>query len=155
MTRRVFADVHDLEAHTGTHLGYSDWHVVDQTAVNLFADATDDHQWIHTDPGRAEHGPFGGTVAHGYFTLALVPKLADEVYAVDHIALVINYGADRVRFPAPVVTGSSIRAGVELLDVAVGDGGCRVTDRVTVEIAGSAKPACVVETISMLVPMDT
>lgn len=155
MTRRHFADVDDLRAHTGTHLGFSDWHVVDQESINQFADATDDHQWIHTDPNRAARGPFGGTVAHGYFTLALVPKLADEIYAVDNIALVINYGADRVRFLAPVMTDSSIRAGVELLDVSVIDSGFRVTDRVTVEIAGGVKPACVAETVSILVPTHT
>lgn len=149
---RVFSSVDDLSRAVGEHLGYSSWHTITQEAVQLFADATGDHQWIHTDPLRAASGPFGTTIAHGYYTLALVPKLVEEIYRVDNSQLVINYGCDRLRFPAAVLVGSTIRAGAQLLAVRPDGSGTRVTDRVTVEIQNGNKPACIVDSISIYLP---
>src|SRR5438067_2843088 len=107
MTKTI--DVNDLKAHAGEHLGNSDWHAVTQDQVNMFADATGDHQWIHVDPERAARGPFRGTIAHGYLTLSLATALLDDVLHVDGVAQVVNYGLGKVRFPAPVPVGSQIR----------------------------------------------
>lgn len=149
---RAFRSVAELAGAVGEHIGCSEWHTVSQPAVHLFAEATGDHQWIHTDPVRAEKGPFGRTIAHGYFIVALIPKLVGEIYRVHGVDLVVNYGIDRLRFPAPVPVGSAIRARATIMDVVPSEHGMRVTDRVTVEIAGSAKPACVVDTIALFVP---
>jgi acyl dehydratase len=149
---KVFNGIAELEAAVGTHLGYSDWHAVTQEQIDTFAAATGDHQWIHVDPERAARGPFGSTIAHGYLTLSLVPMLAWAVYRVEGIAMGVNYGANKVRFPAPVPVGSKVRAGIELVSVSPGGSGYQVIARVTVELAGSDKPACVVETVSILVP---
>lgn len=149
---RLFENLDELTAAKGTHLGYSDWLTVDQERVNTFADATGDHQWIHVDQERAAAGPFGGTIAHGYLTLALIPLLVKEIYRVDGIRMGINYGSDKVRFPAVVPVGSRVRAGLELVDVAEAKQGKRFTMRVTVEIEGGEKPACVAETVVLLVP---
>ena len=149
---RTFHGVEELTAAAGEHLGYSPWHTVTQEQVDTFADATGDHQWIHVDPERAKAGPFGGTIAHGYLTLSLVPMLVWQVYAVEGIRMGVNYGSDTVRFPAPVPVGSRVRAGVELLSVEPGGGGYRVRTKVTVEIDGVAKPGCVAEVISVVVP---
>lgn len=145
----IYQGLDELEAAVGTHLGYSDWYTVTQDQVNLFADATEDHQWIHVDPERAKDGPFGAPIAHGYLTLALVPKLAWQVYDVAGLKMSINYGANKLRFPAPVTVGSRIRAGVELLEVTRGDAGAQAITRTTIEIDGSEKPACVVENIAV------
>lgn len=145
---RTFASPRELLGEVGTDLGHSSWHVIDQGMIDAFADATGDHQWIHIDAARAAAGPFGATVAHGYLTLALVPQLVREVYAVDAARMAVNYGLNRVRFPAPVRSGSSIRAGVVIADAReVGDA-VQVTTTVTIEIQGEAKPACVAETVS-------
>ncbi len=149
---RTFHGLDELRAAVGTHLGYSDWHTVTQDQVDLFAEATGDHQWIHTDPERAASGPFGGTIAHGYLTLSLVPMLSWEVYAVEGLTMGVNYGSDKVRFPAPVPVGARVRAGVELLALEAGGGGEQLRSRVTVEVEGGAKPACVAEVLSVLVP---
>ncbi|MBO9520620.1 MAG: MaoC family dehydratase [Nocardioidaceae bacterium] len=149
---RTFQGIAELEQAVGTHLGYSDWHEVTQAQIDTFADATGDHQWIHVDPEKAAAGPFGTTIAHGYLTLSLVPMLVWEVYVVEGIRMGVNYGANKVRFPAPVPVGSKVRAGVELLSVTPGSGGYQVVARVTIEAEGAAKPACVVETVSVLVP---
>ncbi|ROO85961.1 acyl dehydratase [Actinocorallia herbida] len=148
----VFHDIEELRAAIGTHLGYSDWHTVTQKQIDTFAEATGDHQWIHTDPVKAAAGPFGATIAHGFLTLSLVPLLAGRVYRVEGISMGVNYGADRLRFPAPVPVDSRIRAGVELLSLEQGGGGYRLTARVAIEREGAAKPVCVVDAVSVLVP---
>jgi len=125
-------------------LGHTDWLEIDQNRVNLFADATDDHQWIHVDPERAAEGPFGGTIAHGYLTLALLIPLMTELLDVQGVRMSINYGLDKVRFPAPVPVGAKIRlkGTVASVDDVPGDG-VQVTVDFTIEIEGSEKPACV------------
>ena len=149
---RVFHSIDQLHVAAGEHLGYSSWRTVTQHEVDLFADATGDRQWIHTDPERAKTGPFGSTVAHGYLILSLVPQLVWEVYTVEGVAMSLNYGSNRVRYPAALPVGSRIRAGVELLSVEPGAGGFAETLRVTVEREGGGKPVCVAETVSVLYP---
>jgi acyl dehydratase len=148
---RLFSSPQELKAAIGEHLGYSEWHPVEQERVTAFAEATDDRQWIHIDPERAASGPFGTTVAHGFLTLSLVPVLAAEVYRVDSVRMGLNYGLNKVRFPSVVPTGSRIRAGVELLSVEdTKDGGVQIESRVTVEREGGEKPCCVAETVVRL-----
>jgi acyl dehydratase len=149
---RTLAGLDELRSAVGTHLGYSQWHTVTQEQVDLFAEATGDHQWIHTDPERAASGPYGGTIAHGYLTLSLVPMLSREVYTVEGLSMGVNYGSDTVRFPTPVPVGKRVRAGVEILALQPGGRGERLRSRVTVEVEGQAKPACVAEVLSVLVP---
>jgi acyl dehydratase len=149
---RVFHGIPELERAVGTHLGYSDWHTVTQQQIDTFAEATGDHQWIHVDPVRAASGPFGTTIAHGYLTLSLLPMLVWQVYTVEGITMGVNYGANKVRFPAPLPVDSKVRAGVELVSVTPGGGGYQVVARVTVEREGGDKPACVADTVSVLVP---
>lgn len=148
---RVFNDVAELEAAVGTHLGYSEWHTINQEQINGFAEHTGDHQWIHVDPERAAKGPFGGTIAHGFLTLSLLPMLTWQIYQVEGVKLGVNYGADKLRFPSPVPTGSRVRAGVELVSVTPGEGTYRVVTRVKIEREGGDKPACVVDTVSVMV----
>ena len=109
---RIFSGIDEVQAAVGTHLGHSEWHEVTQEQVNLFADATGDDQWIHLDRERAAQGPFGTTIAHGFLTLSLLPMLAAEVYAIEDVRMGVNYGCNKVRFPAPVPVGSKVRAGV-------------------------------------------
>jgi acyl dehydratase len=149
---RVFHGIDQLEAAVGEHLGHSDWHTITQEEVNLFAEATGDHQWIHTDVERAKGGPFGGTIAHGYLTLSLVPVLTWQIYRVDGLRMGLNYGANKLRFPAPVPVGSRIRAGAELLELNRTAQGATIVVRTTVEVEGSDKPGCVVENVTVLVP---
>ena len=149
---KTFHGLDEFEKAVGTHLGHSDWHTVTQEQVDLFAEATGDHQWIHVDPERAKDGPFGGTIAHGYLTLSMVPKLVWEVYKVEGLSMGVNYGSNKVRFPSPVPVGSRIRAGVELVNLERGPNGAQATVRVTIEREGGDKPACVAETVSVLVP---
>jgi acyl dehydratase len=145
---RTFDSVADLAAVQGESIGHSDWVTITQEDVNLFADATGDHQWIHVDPERAAKGPFGTTIAHGYLTLALLPRLMHQIYTVNGVKLGINYGLNKVRFPAPVPVGSKVRAESSLLGVEdLGNGAVQATVATTVEIEGSAKPACVAESI--------
>jgi acyl dehydratase len=136
-----------LKALVGQHIGYSEWHEVTQEQVNLFADATGDHQWIHVDVERAKAGPFGGPIAHGYLTLSLTPTLLTEVMAVSGISMGVNYGLNKLRFPSPVPVGSKVRAGVELGGVEDTPGGAQVTLNVTYEVEGATKPACVAEVL--------
>ncbi len=136
-----------LKDQVGQHLGYSDWHEVTQEQVNLFADATGDHQWIHVDVERAKTGPFGGPNAHGYLTLSLTPTLLTEVFAVSGVSMGINYGLNKLRFPAPVPVGSRVRAGVELAGVEEVAGGAQVNLTVTYEVEGGTKPVCVAEVL--------
>ncbi|MEH0830029.1 MULTISPECIES: MaoC family dehydratase [unclassified Micromonospora] len=147
---RVFATPDELTKALGDHLGYSDWHLVDQARVDAFAEATGDRQWIHVDPERARSGPFGGTVAHGFLMLSLLPALGAEVYRVEGIRMGVNYGLDRVRFPAPLPTGSRVRAGVSLLAVEPVAGGLQVSNEVTLEREGGDKPCCVARTLARL-----
>ncbi|GAA1792635.1 MaoC family dehydratase [Planosporangium flavigriseum] len=132
----------------GQHLGYSDWQEIDQKRVDLFADATGDRQWIHVDPERAAKGPFKSTIAHGFLTLSLVPMLNAQVYRVDGVRMAVNYGLNKVRFPAPLPVGSRVRGGVELVEVTPVEGGVQVVARVTVEVEGAPKPCCVAETVA-------
>lgn len=146
---RIFNSVDELAALKGQSIGCSEWVTITQEAVNLFADATGDHQWIHVDLERAAAGPFGTTIAHGYMTLALLPRLTQQIYRVDGVKMAINYGLNKVRFPAPVPVGSKIRAETSVVDVAdVGGGAQQVTLSTTVSIEGAAKPACVAESIA-------
>ncbi|WP_112266539.1 MaoC family dehydratase [Lentzea terrae] len=134
----------ELKALAGKDLGHTDWLQIEQGRVNTFADATDDHQWIHVDPERAAEGPFGGTIAHGYLTLALLIPLMTELLDVSGVRMSINYGLDKVRFPAPVPVGAKIRLNGKVADVEdVKGDGVQITIDFTVEIEGSAKPACV------------
>jgi acyl dehydratase len=133
----------------GEEVGVSDWMAITQERVDAFADATDDHQWIHVDPVRASAGPFGGTIAHGFLTLALIVPLAGQVELdVGQPTMAINYGLEKVRFPAPAPVGSRIRARVKLVAVSEVPGGIQVNRQVTMEIEGSEKPAMVAETVS-------
>ena len=145
-----FGSVQELAAAVG-QVETSDWISIGQERVNLFADATDDHQWIHVDPERAAHGPFGGTIAHGYLSLALLPALASGRFRVDGMVMGINYGLDKVRFPHPVPVGSRVRAHSEIVSVEEVAQGVRVKLLVTVEIDGVDKPAAVAESISLYV----
>lgn len=148
---KVFNGTSELLQAIGTQVGVSSWHPVRQDRIDEFAAATGDHQWIHVDTKRAASGPFGGTIAHGYLTLSMVPMLVWEVMRIEGLKMEVNYGAEKLRFPSPVPVGSRIRAGVELLSLAPSGDGHRLVSRVTVEREGGDKPVCVVETVSYLV----
>ncbi len=149
---RIFKTPAELKSALGEHLGYSDWLEMTQDRINKFADATGDQQWIHVDPERAKQGPFGACIAHGYLTLALVNLFLPQIVEVRGISMGVNYGSDRLRFPAPVPVGSRIRGGAELIQLEEVKGGVQATIRVTVEVQGQDRPACVVETISRYYP---
>jgi acyl dehydratase len=134
--------VTELPGLAGTDLGDSSWLEITQDRVNTFADATDDHQWIHVDAERAAGGPFGGPIAHGYLTLSLLIPMMSDLLQVDGAAMAVNYGLNKVRFPAPVPVGARIRAHGVIADVAEVEGGVQVAVDLTVEIDGAAKPAC-------------
>ena len=136
-----------VRAHLGRHLGFSEWITIDQSRVDLFADATDDHQWIHTDPERAASGPFGAPIAHGYLTLSLAPVLLPQAVATTGFRMGVNYGCNKVRFMSPVPVGANLRLGVKLLAVDDIAGGIQSTYELTFEIDGNPKPACVAECI--------
>ena len=144
---KKFSGLEELVAAAGSQLGPTEWLEVTQERVNQFADATDDHQWIHVDPERAEKGPFGGTIAHGLLTLSLLPHFTSQMYTVDNIAMAINYGYNKVRFITPVKVGAKIRGRAELTKVDQLDGAVQATLTTTVEIDGSEKPAAVAESI--------
>lgn len=149
---KVFNGIDEVKAAVGEHLGYSEWHEITQEAVNQFAEATGDHQWIHVDVERARSGPFGGTIMHGYMTLSLVPFLSQQVSTIEGVTMGVNYGSNKVRYPKPVPVGSKVRAGVELVSVEPSSLGFTVTNKVTIEIEGADKPACVAEVLSVIVP---
>ncbi|MCR1782607.1 MaoC family dehydratase [Nocardioides carbamazepini] len=149
---RVFTTFEELTEAAGTELGTSDWVTVDQRRVNQFADATGDHQWIHVDLERAKEGPFGGTIAHGYLTLSLVPWLGSQVFTLRTPGAKLNYGVNKVRFPAPLLVGKRIRLHVTLGEVVDIASGKQLTVRHTVEIEDEEKPACVAETVVLLLP---
>ncbi|WP_163509381.1 MaoC family dehydratase [Fodinicola acaciae] len=145
---RTFASIDELKAAVGEPLGESEWHTIGQQQVNLFADATGDHQWIHVDIEKAKAGPFGGPIAHGFLTLSLLPQLAHEVYAVEGAKMGINYGLNKVRFPSPVPVDSKLRGSVTLASVDDIPGGAQVVANITVEAEGIAKPVCVAEFVT-------
>jgi len=143
----IIEGIDGLKAKVGEHLGYSDWVEVTQDQVNRFADATGDHQWIHVDVERANAGPFGGPIAHGYLTLALGPGLLPTIVDVRGISMGVNYGANKIRFPAPVPVGSKVRLGAKLLAVEDVAGGVQGTVELTFEVDGASKPSCVAEVL--------
>ncbi len=147
MTTTV-SSIEELNSLAGQHLGWSDWHVIDQAQVNLFADATGDHQWIHVDPERAASGPFGATIAHGYLTLSIIPAILHEVVRVEGFKFGVNYGCNKVRFPSPVKVGSKLRLGAGIGSVQnVGADGVQVVLDITIETEGSDKPSCVAQVV--------
>ena len=149
----VFKTPADLKNAVGQQLGKSDWLEIKQDRIDKFADATGDHQWIHVDPERAKDGPSGACIAHGYLTQALVNYFLPQIMEVQGISMGVNYGADRLRFPAPVPVGSRIRGSAELLEAEdTKDGGIQPKVRVTVEIEGKDRPGCVIDTISRFYP---
>lgn len=147
---RVFTGADELRAAAGEPLGTSDRMTIDQQRVNVFADATEDHQWIHVDPQRAAAGPFGTTIAHGFLSLSLLPHLIDQTYRVEGSTMVINYGLNKVRFPAPVPVGSTIWAEVVLAEATEVTGGLQLVLRATLQIEGSAKPGCVADWVTRM-----
>ena len=136
----------------GQHLGYSKWLKIDQQRIDLFAEATGDHQWIHVDPERAADGPFGKTIAHGYLTLSLANLFLPEVMQVNKVSMGVNYGCEKVRFPAPVPVGSRVRGGGEIIGAEEVKGGVQVVVRMTIEVEGGDRPGCVIDTISRFYP---
>ncbi|MEW6099679.1 MAG: MaoC family dehydratase [Pseudomonadota bacterium] len=146
---KVFERLTDLQGLVGQSLGTSDWVEIDQERIDRFAEATGDHQWIHVDPARARKGPFGTTVAHGFLTLSLLPLFFESAFAIRDVAMGINYGLNRVRFPAPVPVGSRLRAHFTLLAYEpLEPAGAQLTVQVTVEREGSDKPVCVAESVT-------
>ena len=144
----TYAHLSDLQGLVGQVLGSSDWLVVDQARIDLFAQATGDHQWIHVDPVRAVAGPFGAPIAHGFLTLSLVPQFMDSAVQIDDVRMGVNYGLNRVRFTAPVRVGSRVRGHFKLLEYLALEGGAQLTIEGTVELEGEAKPACVAQSVS-------
>lgn len=140
---RVLDGIDELRAAVGEHLGYSDYRTVSQADINTFADLTGDHQWIHVDPDRATDGPFGGTIAHGLLTLSLGPRMVNDIFRIEGMRMGVNYGYDRIRFPAPVPVDSKVRVGAALEAVEEVPGGVQVRMAFTWEIEGRNKPACV------------
>ena len=150
----VFKTPLDLQSKVGEKLDTTEWMTIDQDRINLFADATGDHQWIHVDPVQAKDGPFGGCIAHGYLTLSLVNYFLPQILDVQGIKMGVNVGLDKVRFPSAVAVGSKIRGVGELMSVEEIKGGIQSVVRVTVEIEGIDRPACVADTISRYFPTD-
>ena len=148
MAATVLNGPDDVRAHLGRHLGYSEWITVEQDRVNLFADATGDHQWIHVDVDRASSGPFGAPIAHGYLTLSLSNYFLPQIVEVQGFSAGVNYGVDKVRFPSPVKVGSRVRAGAELTAVSEVTGGLQTTIVISIEVEGGNEPACVIESLS-------
>jgi acyl dehydratase len=145
---RTFASLDELRAAVGEELGTTGWLEIDQKRIDLFADATGDHQWIHVDPDRAAQGPFGATIAHGFLTLSLIPSLTPELLRVEGMKMGVNYGVNKVRFPAPVPVGSRLRASGLIAEVTEVAGGVQLVTRITIEREGGEKPVCVAETVS-------
>ncbi len=137
---------------TGQQLGHSEWLEIDQQRINLFAEATGDHQWIHVDPDKAAQGPFGKTIAHGYLTLSLANYFLPQILKVENVSMGVNYGCEKVRFPAPVPVGSRVRGAGEVISAEEVKGGVQVVVRITVEVEDGDRPACVIDTISRFYP---
>ena len=144
---RTITGLDELEQAKGEELGVSDWHTITQSDIDAFADVTGDHQWIHVDPERAKDTPFGGTIAHGYFTLSLAPRFTDQVMKLDGFAMGINYGLNKVRFPSPVPVDSSVRMRARLAELSEIPGGAQMIMELTFEREGGEKPVCVAESV--------
>ena len=145
---RTITGIEELKRAEGELLGTSGWYEVTQEAVDAFADATGDHQWIHVDPERAKDTPFGGTIAHGYYTLSLAPMLTDEILKMDGFAFAVNYGLNKVRFPSPVPVDSKVRMRAKLAELEEIPGGAQMIMELTFEREGGEKPVCVAQTVS-------
>ena len=152
MTKTTFENAGDLMGKEGLQIGPSDWMEISQERINMFAEATGDHQWIHVDEEKAKMSPFGSTIAHGYLTLSLAAKLMPEIIEVKGLKMGINYGTEKTRFITPVKSGSKVRGRGEFVEIKEVPGGYQSTMRVTIEIEGEDKPACVVDTISRYYP---
>jgi len=146
-TNGLVIDIAGLRERAGTHIGYTDWQEMTQERVNQFADATDDHQFIHVDIERAKQTPFGGTIAHGFLTLSLVAPVSQKLMQVTDAVMGVNYGLDRVRFPAPLPVGGQWRGGMEIVEVTEIPGGVQIKSRITIEVKDSEKPACVADSL--------
>jgi acyl dehydratase len=149
---RTFGSVEEFAQAKGESFGPSDWVEVDQARIDRFAEATGDHQWIHVDPERAAEGPFGRTIAHGFLTLSLLPVLQNSLYTVENVRMGINYGLNKVRFTSPVPVGSRVRITATLTDIRQGDGFVESTVSSVIELEGSERPACVIESVGRLYP---
>lgn len=147
---RSLSTAEEIAAAVGTSLGSSDWLEITQERVNRFADATDDHQWIHVDPERAAAGPFGATIAHGYLTLSLIPFLSGQIFALDTPGPKVNYGVNKVRFTNPVKVGSRVRAHATLAEAGQIPAGTQLLIDYRIEIEGEDKPACLAQTVVLL-----
>ena len=144
---RTITGLDELKQAEGEELGVSDWHKITQADIDAFADVTGDHQWIHVDPERAKDTPFGGTIAHGYFTLSLAPRFTEQVLKMDGFAMAINYGLNKVRFPAPVPVDSQVRMRARLAELSEISGGAQMIMELTFEREGGEKPVCVAESV--------
>ena len=149
---RVFENLDEYAAAVGEELGVSDWFELDQNRVNQFADATGDHQWIHIDAEKAANGPFGATIAHGYLTMSLAAKFMPEIIEVRGIAMGVNYGTEKTRFPSPVTVGSKLSATGTVVSVEEASGGIKMILRIVMQAEGAEKPACIVDAISVYFP---
>ena len=149
---QAFTGVDEVVHAVGTHLGETEWLEITQEQVNTFADATGDHQWIHVDVERARKGPYGGTIAHGYLTLSLIARFGDELFSITGVTAKLNYGVNKVRFPAPVPVGTRVRAGASISNAVETPAGIQVSLNWVIELENSTKPACVAETVVLLVP---
>lgn len=149
---KVFDGIEEFATAVGTHLGDSEWMEVTQQMIDQFAASTRDDQWIHVDIERAQNGPYGRTIAHGYLTSSLISAMRLQAYQVHGLALILNYGSNKVRYPATVPVGSRLRGSFELLSLTPVSLGMQAITKVTVQLQGSEKPACVAETVSVLVP---
>lgn len=145
---RVFSSVDELRSAVGEQAGPTGWLEVEQKRIDLFAEATGDHQWIHVDPEKAAQGPFGTTIAHGYLTLSLIPAFLPELFRVEGVRMGVNYGCNKVRFPSPVPVGSRLRATARIDEVTEVAGGVQLVSRITIEREGGDKPVCVAETVT-------
>jgi acyl dehydratase len=152
MAKREFSHPNEMQKHVGEEIGVSDWVEITQERINLFADATGDHQWIHVDVERAKKDmPGGKTIAHGFLTLSLIPMLSQQISHINNVRNGINYGCNKVRFTSPVQAGSKVRARAKLIAADPMDkGGVRLTNQVTIEIEGQDRPACVAETMAIV-----
>ncbi|HXZ00363.1 MAG TPA: MaoC family dehydratase [Stellaceae bacterium] len=149
---RQFADIQELKTALGQTIGESEWMTVSQEMIDRFAEATDDFQWIHVDRERAKASPFGGTIAHGFLTLSLIPRLIDKIFHVEKVAARLNYGCNKVRFIQPVPSGSRIKALIRLAEIEETPKGVRMTSEATVTLEGSKRPACIAELVVVLIP---
>ena len=149
---RTITGLDELKQAEGEELGVSDWHRITQADIDAFADVTGDHQWIHVDPERAKDTPFGGTIAHGYFTLSLAPRFNEQIMKLEGFAMAINYGLNKVRFPAPVPVDSKVRMRAKLAELEEIPGGAQMVMELTFEREGGDKPVCVAETLARVYP---